>query len=214
MGLGLLNLPVELLECILDYADPRDKRTFFYLSLVSKTVNRLATPRLYHTVAFKCPSMIRPGAMLRRFVVSVLSSAARAALVREFELTSELALEKAYFPAKTTAEEITALVSSASSAGYRHPDSIVRQVWETFAGLMVDSSFRDHRYVLLQVYAAVCLPGLRRLRFEGTANQRMWDLLDAVLESFGAGADADGQSNMVIWPALEEVAMESMCMCV
>lgn len=202
MGIGLLNLPVELLECILDYADPQDKRMFFHLSLVNKALNRLATPRLYRKVAFKGLSMIRPGAMLRRFIVSILTSVERASMVSEFEIVSEVPIEQAYFPAQTTADQITSLLSEFP------PDSLVRQVWETLAGLLMDGTFRDHRYVLLQLYAAVCLPNLKRLTFEGSTNQRMWDLLDAVLDSFGN--DANSQSNMVIWPALEEVAMESM----
>lgn len=56
MQLELLDLPVELLEYILDYADPLDKKTFYQLALVNKTVNRLATPRLYRALDFKDPS--------------------------------------------------------------------------------------------------------------------------------------------------------------
>ncbi len=202
MRIGLLNLPVELLEFILDHADPRDKKTFYRLTLVNKALNSLATSRLYHTVAFKNPAITRPGVMLRRFISSILSSPERASMVREFELSSELSIEKTYFPAQPTADQITTLVSRFT------PDSLLRQVWETSASLIMDSSLREHRYELLLLYAAICLPNLARMAFEGSTNQRVWDLLEAVLETFGA--DENNQPNAVIWPALEEVIIEGM----
>ena len=202
MRLGLLDLPVELLECILDYADPRDKRTFYQLSMVSKMMNSLATPRLYRSVSFKDPRIRRPGAMLRRFVVTILSSKECASLVREFEVTSELPAEKVYFPAKSTTEKIVALVWGFA------PDSLVRQASETFTMAIVDGSLRNHRFELLQLFAAVCLPNLTRLAFEGFSDQRIWDIMDAVLDSFAA--DESVQASAAVWPVLEEVAIEGM----
>ena len=202
MQLELLDLPVELLEYILDYADPLDKKTFYQLALVNKTVNRLATPRLYRALDFKDPSIRRPGTMLQRFVMTILSSNERASLVREFEITSELPFEKVYFQADFTAKEIETLVRGLA------PDSLVRQATETFTMAIVDGYMRNHRFELLQLFTAVCLPNLTRLAFDGFSNQRIWDLMDAVLDSFAA--DESAQSSVAVWPMLEEVAIEGM----
>ena len=198
----MLDLPTELLEYILDYVDPLDKKTFYQLALVNKTVNRLATPRLYRAVDFKDPSIRRPGMMLRRFVVTILSSKERASLVREFEITSELPFEKAYFPADSTAKKIETLVGGFA------PESLVRQATETFTMAIVDSYMGNHRFELLQLFAAVCLPNLTRLAFEGFSNPRIWDLMDAVLDSFAA--DESALPGVAVWPVLEEVAIEGM----
>ena len=202
MRLGLLDLPVELLECILDYADPLDKPTFYQLSRVSKTMNSLVTPLLYHTVDFKSHHIRRPGAMLRRFVITILSSKERASLVKDFTASSKVPAEKIYFPATTTAERIMAL-----AWGFA-PESLVRQASETFTIAIVDNNLRNHRFELLQLFAAVCLPNLTRLAFEGSSDQRVFDIMDAVLDSFAAHESV--QSSAAVWPVLEEVAIEGM----
>ncbi|KAI1393056.1 uncharacterized protein F4822DRAFT_392985 [Hypoxylon trugodes] len=197
---SLLDLPVEVLNHILESLDGNDKPTFFQLSLVCNALKELVTPIMYRTVVlWELNSKTYQGAPVPSFLYSILSSPTRASMVKTFAITSSAC--------QATAEMVDFDIFRARLRELA-VDKTILDLWEKYIFDNRKSWTDNGLSGCTALLAALNLPNLNTLFFGGTFTYWHWDLLNSILRNGNQVTDRDPGCDF--WPKLDAVTIHNM----
>jgi hypothetical protein len=145
----------------------------------------------------------QPSNAFGSFVLSILSSAERASMVKCFTILSGASEN---WVEEDNSDSIRRQIREL------HSSHRLRPVWEkcSLACERVEPKYFNYDSAHVELYAALCLPNVRKLHFVGYGAPTPWDLLDAILESLHIDSFSGAESPL--WPKLEEVFIQGTCL--